>query len=41
MSATSAACPYFPYLKIGNRKIYDGGFIFNNPSFITLKYLQS
>lgn len=38
---TSAAFPYFNvYDKIKDHTFVDGGFTFNNPSFLALKYLQ-
>jgi hypothetical protein len=37
--ATSAACPYFKYVEIKDKKFIDGGFTHNNPSKLVYQYI--
>jgi patatin-like phospholipase/acyl hydrolase len=39
MRATSAAYPFFSDININGTKFVDGGFIFNNPSYLTYLFL--
>jgi hypothetical protein len=41
MMATSALSPLIKDFNINGTKFYDGGYYFNNPSLIAIKYLQS